>query len=279
LFQRHLSSVVLAFYTLFCVICLSRSADPFVRVLKHTFFYLLSPATVPVMAQADQTGRFGENLLRLIRVDRELQTFRDAWQADQLDRKRLRGLEEENERLAALLRLSPRPAFVPLAGRVWARDSSDWFHSVWVSRGRRDGVQVSDPVVALQGGREVLVGRVTEVKERICLVLLVTDALSAVSARLTRTGEQGAVEGLGRHALTMNYLFPDSDVQAGDEVVTAGVGEVFPEGIFVGTVEGAQEQARETFKQARIRPAVRLSRLEEVVLLRRARTGDPLLEK
>ncbi len=82
------------------------------------------------------------------------------------------------------------------------------------------------------------------------------------------------MEGEGSYRLKMNYLFSDSDVRPGDEVVTAGLGGVFPEGIFLGVVEKVERESRESFKWARLKPAVRLSDLEEVFVLRHNSAND-----
>ena len=101
------------------------------------------------------------------------------------------------------------------------------------------------------------------------MTLLVTDPLSAVSARLVRTGEQGSVEGMGSNQLLMNYLFLDGDVRPGDEVVTAGLGEIIPPGVALGTVEAVESESRQSFKRAVLKPSVGLNQLTEVLVLQK----------
>jgi rod shape-determining protein MreC len=273
LFQKHLSELLLAVYTVFCLSCLAWSADPAVRTVKLSLEYLLSPASTEVLEQMETLGDFGRNASRLLRLDADYRRLEWRWRLRRLDEKRLRALEAENRRLTSLLNLTPPPEFSPQAARVLARDSGDWFHSVLIDRGLRSGVRVSDPVVAFQSGREVLVGQVIETRENSSRVLLVTDPLSAVSARVQRTGEEGAVEGQGVRRLVMNYLLSDSDVKPGDEVVTAGLGRIFPESIHLGTVERVEGDRQDVFKRAYLLPAAGLSRLNEVMVLRRRTPG------
>jgi rod shape-determining protein MreC len=275
LFQKHLSSTLLLVYSSFCLICLSWSADPVVRSLKRAFFYLLSPASAPVMAETETWSGFGRNVSRLLRLDDNYRRLEDRWRRDQIDRRRLEELEAENGRLQALLGLPASPAFDVLVARVLSRDMSDLFHSVLINRGQKDGVEISDPVVALQDGQEVLVGRVTEAYKTTAQVLLVTDSLSAVSAKVRRTGEQGVIEGDGSQNLVMNYLYSDSDIHVGDEILTAGLGEVFPEGILAGYAERVEAESREKFRTAHVRPAARLNRMEELIVLRRRAPARP----
>lgn len=274
MFHRHFSVFLLVGYSLFSLACLSWAADPVVRTVKHAFYYLMAPASVPLLSEMERWGSFAQNTARVLRLDKNYRELDARWQADQLDRKRFQELEAENRRLAALLDMPPRPHYAAVVAEVLSRDSNDWFHSLLIGRGEADGVSVLAPVATLQNGREVLVGRVAEVYDRTARVLLLTDPLSSVSAKVARTNEQGAVEGEGSYRLKMNYLFSDSDVGPGDEVVTAGLGGVFPEGIFMGVVEKVERESRESFKWARLKPAVRLSDLEEVFILRREAGSD-----
>jgi rod shape-determining protein MreC len=107
--------------------------------------------------------------------------------------------------------------------------------------------------------------------------LLVTDPFSAVSVRVPAKSEDGVAEGRGLGRLTLNYLFPDSAVQIGDDVMTAGLGHIFPEGVFVGRVASLEDVSKETFfRRAVITPAVRLNNLHEVVImLKKVREAGP----
>jgi rod shape-determining protein MreC len=56
-------------------------------------------------------------------------------------------------------------------------------------------------------------------------------------------------------------------VVVGDEVVTSGMGGVFPRGIPVGRVTTVERKSGALFQEAVLQPKVDLSRLEEVVIL------------
>ncbi len=268
--KRHFSTFLLGFYALLALLFLSWSADPLVRTLKHTFFYFLSPVSSPILTEMNKWGDFGHNAARLLTLDQENREFKDKWERHLLQEETLQELQKENERLKAILKLPPRSTYEVLPARIFARDANDWFHSLLLRRGRRDGIALLDPVVAVQNDREVLVGQIVEVLEETCRALLITDPLSAVSARVERTGEEGAVEGMGTNRLVLNYLFSDSDVAVGDTVVTAGLGEVFPPGVLVGTIESVESGPRNLFfKRAFLTPALRFNRMEEVVILHR----------
>ena len=64
-------------------------------------------------------------------------------------------------------------------------------------------------------------GRVSEAGPHSSQVLLVTDEMSAVPARVLHIGENGVIEGKNGKDLLLDYLLSDSQVKIGDEVVTS----------------------------------------------------------
>lgn len=267
MFQRHGSAYLFGFYSLLCLAFLAWSAERVVQSLKHTFYYLWSPGGTAVVGQLDQWGRVGQRLARILRADQRAIEFESRWLQDRLDTARLESLEDENKRLTGLLNLSPSAGFQATTARVWARDPSDWFHSLLVQSGPSTAME-GDAVIAVEAGRPIVVGQVQEIlpggKIR---VLLLTDSFSALSALVTRTGEQGLVEGRGGSTVLLNYLFSDSDIRTGDEVVTAGLGEVYPPNILVGHVTDVFEAVGASSKRAAVSPAARLGFMREVLIL------------
>ncbi|MDH4180097.1 MAG: hypothetical protein OEV33_06260, partial [Armatimonadota bacterium] len=65
----------------------------------------------------------------------------------------------------------------------------------------------------------------------------------------------------------VRYLDPESDVRAGDRVITSGLGGVFPAGLRVGTVLSVRADTYTPGKVAEIEPAADLAKIEDVLLL------------
>jgi rod shape-determining protein MreC len=63
----------------------------------------------------------------------------------------------------------------------------------------------------------------------------------------------------------MKYVPNDDSITVGERVVTSGMDKIFPRDIPVGTV--SEVKAGNPFKQIRVKPAARLDRLEEVIVL------------
>jgi rod shape-determining protein MreC len=168
------------------------------------------------------------------------------------------------ERLLAFRRLLPGRA---IGARVIGREISQWFSVVVVDRGARDGVSRNAPVVAADG----LVGRVIAVTPTTAQVMLITDARSAVGVVLQQSREAGVVDGLGERLLRLKYISRAREIALGELAVSSGLGGVFPRGLPVGVVTSVIREQGAVYQEARVRPAVDLDHLEEVLVVIEAR--------
>jgi rod shape-determining protein MreC len=132
-----------------------------------------------------------------------------------------------------------------------------------LDKGRRHGLTLESAVLDAEG----LVGRVVELHEATCLVMLLTDPESRVAGVVERSRESGLLVGQGRGYCELIYLDVEADIQEGDRILTAGLGGIFPKGLRLGTVVrvGRDEQAGTT--AAWVKPSARLSRVEEVLVI------------
>jgi len=136
-------------------------------------------------------------------------------------------------------------------------------HTIILDKGSRDGVGPDAVVVDLAG----VVGRVVEASSTTSVALLVTDPNSRIAALIERSREFGLAVGSGGQRCELHYLDEDADVTVNDRVVTAGVGGTFPKGLLIGTVAKLQRDLDRGRLAVWIRPAVTVSRLEEVLCL------------
>jgi rod shape-determining protein MreC len=178
----------------------------------------------------------------------------------------LRDVEHEVNRLRHALNYRERSVFKLIAAEIIARDSSTWWRTITINRGRRDGIETDMPVVTDLG----LVGKTTTVSDSISVVLLVSDENCRLAASVEGSREQGIVSGERTTTgltplLNLNFLSKQADLKPGQKVYTSGVGGVFPSGLLVGVVKSYR--VRELDGQAQLTPAVDLSHLEDVFVV------------
>jgi rod shape-determining protein MreC len=138
-----------------------------------------------------------------------------------------------------------------------------WFNHLTLDRGSAHGVRVRDVAVTPEG----LIGQVSAVAARTCRLVPLTEPASSVAVRLQRSRDGGLLEGLGGWRCELRYLSPNADVQPGDVVLTSGLGGVFPPGLRVGIITSVKTDPAAPGKAAEVRPAARLRKVEDVLLL------------
>ncbi|MEK6716028.1 MAG: rod shape-determining protein MreC [candidate division NC10 bacterium] len=181
-------------------------------------------------------------------------------------KRRIDQLEEqalETQRLQALLAMRQASRAEFLTARVVGKDATNWFKTILLDRGSLEGVRRNQPVLAPDG----LVGRVVEVTPTSAKVQLLTDPVNAVGGLIQRTRVTGIVSGNLGAGARVRYLPLMADVVVGDQVVTSGMGGVFPKGIPIGRISAVERRSGALFQEASLQPAVDLSRLEEVLIL------------
>jgi rod shape-determining protein MreC len=170
---------------------------------------------------------------------------------------------EENKRLTELLSFKKNTGYKVIAGRVIGRDPSNWSSVIIIDRGSSSGIKKGDVSINFLG----LVGRVAEVNNSTCKIMLINDPALSVSAVNQRSRQEALVCGSMGGSLIMKYLPKDSDIKIQDVVITSGLTQNYPKGLLIGTVEDIAEDFSSLSRYAVIKPAVRLSDLEEVLVI------------
>ncbi|MDM7916527.1 MAG: rod shape-determining protein MreC [Candidatus Eisenbacteria bacterium] len=183
--------------------------------------------------------------------------------AERLEVAQLAEKGRENETLRRMLGMRARTDLALLPARVVGR-SLDWTGEVlWLEVA--GSAQTGTAVVTPDG----LLGRVARSGGARALAETVWHSRVAVSVMNRRSGEQGILRWNPEHPgeLAIEPVPLQSDFRKGDPIVTSGLGEVFPRGILVGHVVGAEEDRRTQLKRVRVQGAVRRGRAYQVFLV------------
>ena len=160
-----------------------------------------------------------------------------------------------------------------LPTQVVGQDASTWSNALLLDRGRNSEVRSGMPVLVDQG----LVGLISATTPHAARAMLILDRRSTVDTMVERSRARGLVHGLGTGELQFVFMVRGDDVKEGDDVITSGVGGVYPKGIRVGTITSVNADREELLHTAQVKPAVDFGRLEQVfVVLHRGPTMDLL---
>ena len=189
-----------------------------------------------------------------------------------IEQVRLNQDAEQARRLQALLGFKEQFISKTTAAQVIGSSGSEQSRSIYIDKGSRDGVKQDMAVITAEG----VVGKVLRVFRTTSQVLLVNDQTSGVGAILEKSRLQGVLRGTALGEVVLEKVMSDETVQPGEKVVTSGGDQIFPKGLPVGTVTKVSP-GPELFLNIRVRPAVDLSRLEEVLVITQEEAKEPAL--
>lgn len=173
-------------------------------------------------------------------------------------------LREENVRLRAVREASAGVGGRTMIAEIMRVDVDPFRHRVRINKGADDGVFLSQPVLDAFG----IVGQVVQVDKYTSTLILISDAEHAIPVQVNRNGIRSIAVGAGDLSkLSLPYMTVESDVKAGDLLVSSGLDGIFPAGYPVATVTKVERNTADTFATVEARPLAQLDRDREVLLL------------
>lgn len=171
------------------------------------------------------------------------------------------------ERLQKLLDLRSQVLSDTTAAQVIGLEVSRQFR-VMRLRLDRGGAEIKPGMPVLSAGG--IVGRILRVVGPYSDVQLSTDPRSSVDVLLPRTGSRGVLKGVTNdtnYVSRIEYLVQKDEVQVGDEVVTSGLGGIFPPDMAVGRVVRLRKSAASMYQEVEVAPVVDFGKLREVMIV------------
>jgi rod shape-determining protein MreC len=173
----------------------------------------------------------------------------------------------ENDQLRSALGWQRQMPWRLKLANVVLRDPANWWRTVEIDLGSRDGVVEKLPVLTADG----LVGHVSSVWPTHSQVVLIGDPNCKVSALVENPAHDiGIISASGpldNSLVELTYLSGSAILKSGQGVVTSGLGGVFPKGIPVGQVVDARPVEFGLYSEARVRLSVNLGALDQVWVL------------
>jgi rod shape-determining protein MreC len=171
------------------------------------------------------------------------------------------------ERLQKLIDLRSQVLSDTTAAQVIGLEVSRQFR-VMRLRLDRGGAEIKPGMPVLSAGG--IVGRILRVVGPYSDVQLSTDPRSSVDVLLPRTGSRGVLKGVTNdtnYVSRIEYLVQKDEVQVGDEVVTSGLGGIFPPDMAVGRVVRLRKSAASMYQEVEVAPVVDFGKLREVMIV------------
>jgi rod shape-determining protein MreC len=210
-------------------------------------------------------GKVGEALVPRSELVKQNESFK---RDNELLRLRLMQEEEtkrENARLRQLFGWQQQSKWQLKLCRVVLHEPANWWRSVQIDVGLKDGISNNLPVLTPEG---FLIGRVNLANLASSQVVLLGDSNCKVSARVENPGHDMGVIGpsgpLETEFVEMSFLSSNANIKPGQDVKTSGEGGLFPKDILIGKVVDTHPAEFGLATVARVKLAANLSSLDEV---------------
>lgn len=259
---RRLVAALLALAMLFAGMTLTARERPGVTFLENALATLLYPLHVATDWVSGRTRSFGQGIQELMVLREENARLRAELQRLAQHETTNEELKYENMTLRRELGMRLTSEHQLLTAEVIGRDPNNWFRTVVINKGRRDGVRQGMAIVNWQG----LVGKVLNVTSHTATVQLLidpgfgSDPGFAAGAK-TAAQELGYILTQAGGHVRVKFAAREPNAQVGQPVFTSGQA-VLPGGLLIGWVDSIGQEAVQTF--ANLRPAVDFSKLEIV---------------
>ena len=138
---------------------------------------------------------------------------------------------------------------------VIGRDPLDEFGGFTLDCGTVNGAAVNDAVISDKG---YLIGMVVEADTTSCKVMTILHPSFSAAGVVSRTRENGIINGSTDYAgdglCVLTNLERATETKMGDQVITTGLGGVFPPDLLVGTVQKVEPEVSGKSSIAVVRP-------------------------
>lgn len=184
-------------------------------------------------------------------------------------------LREENFQLRKQLNFFTSTTFSHVGAEVIGKNIEPLANTLVLSRGMKDGVEVGNPVVALDG---ILIGKIFRVENDISIARLINDHQSKVAATVMNMSKSiGLVEGGYGISVRMNFVPQNELIAPGDTVITSGLEKEVPRGLIIGTVQTVEKEAYQPFQKAVLTPGVELDKVFVVSIITQSQPSNTSL--
>ncbi|MDR7077927.1 rod shape-determining protein MreC [Neobacillus niacini] len=183
-------------------------------------------------------------------------------------------LEKDNKELRDILgEEETLRDFEPLQATVIGRNPDRWHEMIIINKGKTDGIKKNMAVITAHG----LIGKVKTVNQFSSTVQLLSamDPKNRISAIVQgETNVFGLVEGYDKEkkALLIKAIPSGVEIKKGQNVITSGLGGVFPQGLQIGKVIDVKPDQYGLNQTALVKPGADFYDLENIIVITRTMT-------
>ncbi|MBO7611802.1 MAG: rod shape-determining protein MreC [Elusimicrobia bacterium] len=241
---------------------------PTVQAIKQLAYSVLVPDIKFSSTFFSKTGNFILNLSNIIKVNQENTELKNENFNLKQELSDLQIIMEENERLKNLLSIKETNISKPVFANVIVREPTQWYKSVIIDKGSKDGIEIDNPVVAvLSDGQTCVFGRISEVYSSTSKVALITNPLFSVPVQIKDLNMDCVCDGCDSQYLKLSFIPDSADIKINDKIVTSPLSTIFEKGINVGKVVDIAKTNYGQYQEVIVEPYTQKQSIYEVAVL------------
>jgi rod shape-determining protein MreC len=270
-FIRNKTIVAFVSFTLFCIISLSVQSSTFTLTLEGIGSALIMPFQKGYDSIQGGVHRIWAGFTELNDVRNQLQKTREKLQRYESMTEELSEIKRENERLRSLMGLKERIPYETIPASIISKDPDNWFRTLIINRGSRDGIKINMPVIAFRNDEKAVVGKIIEVRHSISRIVPIISPDMKLGVMIQESRFPGLLSGLtsSSNLCVVDYVSRAAVIKYGDVIITSGQGGVFPSGLIVGTVIKGEVLESSAYQRAIIKPVIDYDLVEEVFIVKK----------
>lgn len=258
-FKFKLGAIGVLLIALFVFINLTDFANPL-----RNFFYLISRPFQEFLGKTgDDFSDFLAGLSQAENLKKENEDLQLKIKELVGEKIRLQELKKENDSLREVLNLGLEKDFELDFAKVIGKDVSQ--DTLLINKGRDDGLSLGMPVITSQ---KILVGKIGQIFDDFSKVVLLSNKESAFDIKIGDKNIFGVAKGRGGNLLSLEFIPQEQEVEEGEFVATAALGNVFPVNLLVGQVVMVEKTDVEPFQRIEVNSAFEFGLAAEVFIIK-----------
>ncbi len=193
-----------------------------------------------------------------------------------VDDAKIKLLEEENKVLRQQLKFFTKNKYNYVLANVVAKGNlinSDVGTPIFsIDKGKADGLvsglAVVSPNIYGDGSQGIIIGKVTEVKDNLAQVLIITNPNCKLAAAVNGQSQtMGIARGELGLSVKMEFIPQNAELKLDDLIMTSGLEQNIPRGLVIGKINQVIKESNELWQSAVVEPLINLDELTIVAVL------------
>ncbi|MBE6138550.1 MAG: rod shape-determining protein MreC [Firmicutes bacterium] len=249
------------------VVNIDRKTLVFESLIKDGYLFLGNLVNAPINFISNKIDEFNEQK-RLYEDNLKLKNKVEQYDLLYAEKETLKKEIEELKRTLEINNLLSEKLVMNAV--VVNRNIDYWREEITIDKGLKDGIVEGMPVITSQG----LIGKIISVSNFNSVVRLLTSLNIMKTSVKIQSGEEyiyGLMNGYNykNNTYQIEGISRTDKLEIGDIVTTTGMGDIFPDGILVGTVVGVKADSYDLSVVVEVAPSVDFDNFTVVTVLKR----------